>query len=105
MLFGVLETVPINPKEVLARIAVLHLIRHKVVEIVTPQGPNKPPKVSGFCFVCFLLLNFLSKEFDIDDGGWTDVHIQWKMNPNWKKEHDKALLLGVLKYPYCSLTF
>lgn len=39
------------------------------------------------------------QEFDIDDGGLTELHLQWATSTHWGREQDKAFLLGILKYP------
>jgi len=60
--------------KVLVRIATLHLIRAKVRDIKRTQ------------------------QFDINDGGQSNIKKCWESNSPWTKEHDKKLLFGVVEH-------
>lgn len=64
-------------KEVLKRIGRMHLIRQKI-STTTPET------------------------FNIDDGGWTGLQQYWTQATCWCKEHDRLLLIGILKYVSCT---
>ena len=61
----------INVREVLTRLAAIHLIRQKVIELVTPAGPNLPPKVLNpplfvVYFTLCCLFTFVYNDFILD---------------------------------------
>ncbi len=66
--------------------------------MVIPAGPNLPPKVEYFIITKIVSTNVTIKEFEIDDAGITDLHNTWNSGRPWKREHDKILLVAVLKY-------
>lgn len=67
----------IKQAEVLQRLALLFLVRNKVLEILG------------------------GKEFDISDGRVTNLFKSWaNAAMPWKKEHDRTLLFGVMKHGY-----
>jgi hypothetical protein len=67
----------IKQSEVLQRIALLFLVRNKVLEILG------------------------GKDFDINDGRVTNLFKSWgNAAMPWKKEHDRTLLFGVMKHGY-----
>lgn len=46
----------LNIKDTLTRVALIHLIRQKVIETVTPAGPNLPPKVYIIIIIHFIAM-------------------------------------------------
>lgn len=67
----------IQVNDVLERIAKLDLIRKKVLD---------------------------PSPFHIDDGGETNLLLSWDEPMAWTKEHDRRLLVGIVKYG-CTLRY
>eukprot|EP01113_Clastostelium_recurvatum_P041171 TRINITY_DN6499_c0_g2_i2.p1 TRINITY_DN6499_c0_g2~~TRINITY_DN6499_c0_g2_i2.p1 ORF type:complete len:966 (+),score=335.58 TRINITY_DN6499_c0_g2_i2:243-3140(+) len=112
-----------NPREVLGRIGIMHLIFAKVREIVAVANPvvaalgssESAPAVSAPASTTpptqadheekaldTALANPLALRtcLTIDDGNVSEIAALWARQSEWSRTHDQALLLGVVKHGY-----